>query len=282
MRAMLFAALLLSGAAFAQCEKVEYVELKDWSVEDIEKRYCYDEKLSHIEMDTALKIGALRLEMQQKLGHDSASFARDQESRLENSSVCADEVSKMARLLKNVYHKDRPTCASANTGGPRRAHPRHGYLDQPQRTLPSSSTSRRNIPTARNSLRRQTVAYRLWLRWCFRLQARRRLLSRARAASSVLCAATLGTAKRSNKGQGSSRLASATQSAFGKRLDSDDPPHVPSVSLRWVYTQSPIDFLWRGLQGAPAKMGPPSFSVLRPLAVLSRKTSASKFRYCHC
>jgi hypothetical protein len=118
MKPMLFAALLLlSGSVFAQCEKVEYVELKDWSVEDIEKRYCLDEKYFYIEIDTAKKLAALRLEMQQKLGHDSPTAARDQAKHSENSSGCVDELSKMARLLKNVYHKDRPACAGATTGG---------------------------------------------------------------------------------------------------------------------------------------------------------------------
>ena len=36
---------MATTTALSECEKVEYVELKDWPVEDVEKRYCLHNRM---------------------------------------------------------------------------------------------------------------------------------------------------------------------------------------------------------------------------------------------
>jgi hypothetical protein len=94
---------LLSSAAFADCEKIDYVEVKDWPVAKVEQVYCetYAKK-----WEVADSVNWMSGEM---ISPDGTATARFYEHRAA-MNLCFAQLALYVRVLKNVHHKQVPFC----------------------------------------------------------------------------------------------------------------------------------------------------------------------------
>jgi hypothetical protein len=95
MKRLLLSLFLFSGAALA-CEKIDYVEVKDWPVEQVEKAFC-DAKSESLQM-TIRQI------------HLMGSTLVDYHDYDAPINRCDAQVAMYGRVLKNVHKRELPTC----------------------------------------------------------------------------------------------------------------------------------------------------------------------------
>ena len=82
---------LVSGmAAAATCQRLEYAEVKDWPVEEVERAYCADQKEMYAILNKAARAQAPGL--------------------LRYGEECAKSADLYERVLKNVHKRPTPAC----------------------------------------------------------------------------------------------------------------------------------------------------------------------------
>jgi hypothetical protein len=84
---------LISSAVFA-CEKIDYVEVKDWPVEQIEQTYCADQ----LEM-----VGLIS----RQLNLQDSPYARQYTKPID---TCESQMALYVRVLENVHKRKLPNC----------------------------------------------------------------------------------------------------------------------------------------------------------------------------
>jgi hypothetical protein len=85
--------LLLSSCAFA-CDKIDYVEVRDWPVEQVEKALC-DAR------EESLKLRMRQLDLQ------DSPYAREYPPRI---NACETQAALYVRVLENVHKRKLPNC----------------------------------------------------------------------------------------------------------------------------------------------------------------------------
>lgn len=89
------AAILLAawsaGSDAAGCLRVEYAEVRDWPVEQVEREYC-----------TALNT--------MRANNRTARETPAGQIALQGTSGCFDQAAMYERVLKNVHKRPPPTC----------------------------------------------------------------------------------------------------------------------------------------------------------------------------
>lgn len=87
-----------SALSSGTCTKIEYAELKDTPNERLVALYCKYQALAKLEQDTRNKLTAI-------------GATRDARSHGDEEVACYEEMSKIARVLKNLRQVDAtPAC----------------------------------------------------------------------------------------------------------------------------------------------------------------------------
>ena len=93
--------LLFSTVAFADCEKIDYVEVKDWPVAKVEQAYC----VANAEKWQVWRQGTM-IDMWLPDGTPTARGYK-YEAALK---VCHAQLALYARVLENIHKRAIPSC----------------------------------------------------------------------------------------------------------------------------------------------------------------------------
>lgn len=93
MKRLLLGVFLLSGSVLA-CEKIDYVEVKDWPVEKVERALCDAKEESY-------KLVVMQLDLQ------DSPYAREYPPRI---NLCEAQAALYTRVLENVHKRKLPNC----------------------------------------------------------------------------------------------------------------------------------------------------------------------------
>jgi hypothetical protein len=95
-------AAFLATPAFAErldsCAKVDYVEAKDWTVDELERNYCHD-------------IRQWQRGREIVLAETKASKRVVSDYVLQQTAGCDVQAALYERILKNVHKRPLPTCS---------------------------------------------------------------------------------------------------------------------------------------------------------------------------
>lgn len=99
--ALLFLALVAasSAAQAAPCQRIEYVDARDWPIEKAEAAYCVASKRADLNRGLWRDLAAKGL----LNGADSKEITADANS-------CAERASLFGRVIENVHKRPLPAC----------------------------------------------------------------------------------------------------------------------------------------------------------------------------
>ena len=94
---LLFA--ISAGALAAECDKIEYAEAKDWAPQELEAQAC----LALKEMGNSIMLASKASEGHGVLDPVAMMYS-------DQGTVCMKQYELYVRILKNVHHRERPSC----------------------------------------------------------------------------------------------------------------------------------------------------------------------------